>query len=92
MLENKFTKIDGTYYVVGPDIEAGECIGDFVTVTLASGETKEVLITDIKTNTNKKKFFDGGKKLGIPATKKEEQEYCGDCDDGLDGTNYGSWW
>lgn len=76
-LENKFTKIDGKYYVVGPCIEAGECVGDYVEVRLSSGDTKQVLISNIEENRSKKPFFGGNQKLGVPATKREEAEYCG---------------
>lgn len=77
-LGNSFTKHDGSWRVMGPCIDAGECIGDYVDVHTSNG-TKEVLITRIDTVKVAHPFTRKIRevKLGVPASKQEEAEYCG---------------
>lgn len=75
---NKFTKHDGSWRVEGPCIDAGECVGDYVDVHTSNG-VKEVLITRIDIVEAVHPFSKKVKKLklGVPASKQEEAEYCG---------------
>ena len=81
-LGNKFTKHDGSWRVVGPCIDEGDCIGDYVEVTTSNG-TKQVLITNIETLKTKHPFTkkETVTKMGVPASKKEKEEYCGYVDE-----------
>lgn len=91
-LGNKFIKHDGSWRVVGPCIDDGDCIGDYVEVTTSNG-TKQVLITKIETLRTKHVWTkkETVTKMGVPTSKKEEEEYCGfysDYEQDLQGFDY----